>query len=67
MQDGSVTPRVRPVGWAWSVGHRPGAIPSCVQVYMLCRVLIYTYSCVLGHGHAFDSSVLMFWDIYLPL
>jgi hypothetical protein len=34
-------------------------------VYTLSRV--FTYSRILGHGHALDSSVLMFWDFYLPL
>jgi hypothetical protein len=36
-------------------------------VYTLCRVSIYTYSCVLGHGQTLKTcSFLMFWDFYLP-
>jgi hypothetical protein len=66
MQDGVVATKCLS-GRMGSVNRSPpGTIPSWVQVYTLCRVLIYTYSRILGHRHALDSSVLMFWDFYLP-
>jgi hypothetical protein len=41
--------------WLWVVsqdgGHR--LQPEWVQVYTLCRVLIYMYSRVLGYGHSY--------------
>jgi hypothetical protein len=55
------------VGWAWSIVHRPSAIPGWVQVYTLCRVvrsIAIVVSSVMDMSP--DSFVLMFWDFYLP-
>jgi hypothetical protein len=68
MQDGTVTTKSHTVGWARSVGHRPGSIPGWVQVYTLCRVvrsIAIVASSVMDMS--FDSFVLMFWDFYLPV
>jgi hypothetical protein len=68
MQDGTVTTENSHGGVGLVGSLSTGSIPSWVQVYTLCRVLIYTYSRVLGHGQTLKAcSFLMYWDFYLPL
>jgi hypothetical protein len=51
------------VGWARSVVHRSSAIPGCVQMYTLCRV-VRSIAIVASSDMdmSTNSFVLMLWD-----